>query len=457
VSSSFGSLNIAVTGMNAQRRILDLVGHNIANATTAGYHRQRAELRSLGGTAGAGISSGNETRTYGVDVVAVTRAVDDLLAARATREDAARSAADLTSTTMARVEGIFPEPSDLGLAQQLDDYWGSWTDLANNPGDLSARTQLLENAQSLIDSIHRGASDLAGVRDTSIARMSGLAIEVNDLAHQVATLNKTITANRDNPDLLDQRDLLISQLANLTGATARPGAGNSVDVTINGRTLVSGATAHDLDGTTGTLVFVEDGGAVSPPSGEAASLTATISDVIPRYRALLDGVANQLVTSVNAVHTAGYDQTGTTGRTFFDPAGVTAATIKLSSAVAGQPANIAAGAPVLPGPTAPGALDGEQARLIAGLADAAGGADSKYQAMITSLAVETRASTQRATIQQQVADAAVRDADSVGSVSIDEEMADLTAAQRAFEASARVFTAIDQMLETLMNTGVVGR
>ena len=51
--SSFGSLNIAVTGMNAQRRVLDLTAHNVANATTAGYHRQRAELRSLGGRATA--------------------------------------------------------------------------------------------------------------------------------------------------------------------------------------------------------------------------------------------------------------------------------------------------------------------------------------------------------------------------------------------------------------------
>ena len=255
--------------------------------------------------------------------------------------------------------------------------------------------------------------------------MSGLAVEVNQLASQVATLNKTLTANRDNPDLLDQRDLLVAQLANLTGATGRPGANNTVDVTINGRTLVSGNTVHTLDGTTGTLVFAEDGGLVSAPSGEAASLTATITDVVPRYRTLLDDVANQLVTSVNTVHAAGYDQAGTTGRTFFDPAGVTAATIQLSADVAGQPANIAAGAPVLPGPTAPGVLDGEQARLIAGLADAATGADTKYSAMITSLAVETRAATQRATIQEQVADAAVRDADSVGSVSLDEEMADL--------------------------------
>jgi flagellar hook-associated protein 1 FlgK len=455
--SSFGSLNIAVTGMNAQRRILDITAHNVANATTAGYHRQRVELRSLGGRAGAGISSGDQTRTYGVDVIGVTRAVDELLAARATREEASLSAANLTNSTMATIEGIFPEPTDLGLAAQLDDYWGSWTDLANNPGDVSARTQLLENAQTLVDSLHRSSTNLDAVRTTAVTKLQALSVEVNDLSRQVAQLNTTIAANPDSPDLLDQRDLLTNQLAKLTGSTSRPAANGTVDVSINGRTIVNGATVHNIDGTTGTLVFVEDGQPVSSPTGEAASLTATITDVVPRYRALLDGISSSLVTSVNTLHTAGYDQAGTTGRNFFDPAGVTAANISLSTDVLGQPANIAAGAPVFPGPTAPGALDGEQARLMAALADSATGADTKYQAMITSLSVETRAATQHANIQGQVTESAINEADSVGSVSIDEEMADLTAAQRAFEASARVFTAIDQMLEVLMNTGVVGR
>jgi flagellar hook-associated protein 1 FlgK len=454
--SSFGSLNIAVTGMNAQRRVMDLIGHNVANASTDGYHRQRVELRSLGGRAGAGISSGDSTRTYGVDVVAVSRSVDDLLAARATREDAGRAATQLTSTTMQRIEGIFPEPSDVGLAQQLDQFWGSWTDVSNNPGDLATRTGLLEHAQALIDSIHRGATDLEGIRSTSITRMSQLAVQANDLSAQIAKLNQTIAGGRDNPDLLDQRDLLVGQLANLTGAVARPGANGMVDVTVNGRPLVAATTSFPLDGTTGVLVWSGDGLPVTPASGEAASLTATIGDVVPRYRALLDDVASTLVTAVNALHTTGYDQTGTTGLNFFDPTGVTASSISLSTDVAGQPAHVAAGAPQ-PGPTAPGALDGEQARQIAALADAATGADSKYQAMIASLAVESRSATTRADIQDQVADSAIRDADSVGAVSVDEEMADLVAAQRAFEASARVFTVIDQMLDTLINGMGAGR
>lgn len=455
---NFGSLNTAFSGMNSQRRVLDITAHNIANARTEGYHRQRAELVSLGRSATTGVFSGR-SQSFGVDVAGVTRAYDELLAARAVREEAARSAADLFSTSMNTVEGVFPEPTDLGLAHQMDVFWSSFTDLANDPGSLSARTQLLENAQTLTTSLNRTAGQLQEVADSSRSRMGTLAAEVNDLADQIGNLNRQIAASFDgNLDLLDQRDVLVGRMANLTGAVARPNDNGTIDIYLNGRAIVSNTIVQRVDGTTGVLTWQSDGAAVNPSSGEAQALTAIITDVVPRYRTMLDGVAASLVTGVNALHSVGYDQGGVTGRNFFDPAGTTAATIALSADVNGLPANIAAGAPVLPGPTAPGPLDGEQARRIAALADSPTGADTAYQSLITTLAVETRAATNRATIQERVADSAVRDADSVGSVSIDEEMANLTAAQRAFEANARVITAIDDMLGFLIErTGVVGR
>lgn len=455
---NFSSLNTAFSGMNSQKRVLDVIAHNISNATTEGYHRQRADLKSLGGTAATGVFSGR-SQSYGVDVVGVTRAYDVLLAGRAVREDAARTAANMTSTSMSTVEGVFPEPSDLGLAHQLDVFWGSWTDLANDPGSLAARTQLLENANTLATNLRRSSNDLQAVADSAVSRMTTLAAEVNDLADQIANLNRTIsTTFGENNDLLDQRDVLVGRMANLTGAVARPSDANGIDLYINNRAIVSGTIVQRLDGTTGPLTWQSDGSNVNPTSGEAQALTAVITDVVPRYKTQLDDIASTLVTQVNALHTTGYDQSSTTGRNFFDPANLTAATISLSVDVAGQPANIAAGAPVLPGPVAPGVLDGEMARQIAALADAATGADTKYQSMITTLAVETRSAQGRASIQDQVADAAIRDADSVGSVSLDEEMANLTAAQRAFEANARIITAIDEMLGFLIErTGVVGR
>ena len=455
---NISSLNTSYSGLNAQRRVLDITAHNVANASTPGYHRQRAELQSLGRAAVSGVFSGTSS-VYGVDIVGVTRAYDGMLVARATREEAGRAAASLTSSTMQMIEGIFPEPTDLGLAHQMDVYWSSWTDLANDPGSNAARTQLLENASTLVNSIHRTAADLQTVADGAIARMSVLAIEVNDLAGQIATLNSTINASPNgNLDLLDQRDVLVERMATLTGAVARPSENGQIDVYIGGRAIVSGNITQTLDGTTGTLTWVSGSIPVGPSSGEAASIEAIVTDVVPRYLTALDGIASSLVTSVNTVHAAGFDSTGTTGRNFFDPSNLTAATIRLSVDVQGQPGNIAAGAPVLPGPVAPGVLDGEQARAIARLADSPTGADTRYQSMITSLAVETRSAKNRSEIQAQVADNAVRDADSVGAVSVDEEMTNLIAAQRGFEANARVLTAVDEMLGFLIERmGVVGR
>jgi flagellar hook-associated protein 1 FlgK len=452
------SLYTSLSGLNAQRAVMDLAGHNISNAATPGYHRQRAELQAVGGST-PGIFSGQGTRNFGVNVVGVSRSYDSLLAGRAQREEGNRSSATLTSSTLDQLESVMPEPSEHGLASQLDAFWGAWSDVANNPDGLAVRTQLLATADALATSLHRTSADITALGDTAVTKMATLAGDANGMAAEIATLNKAILSNPNGTlDLQDRRDVVITSLAKLTGGVARPGQNNMIDVVVGGRSIVSGTQSFALDGAGGTLRWAVDNQPVAVSSGEAAALRATITDIVPRYLTALDDVAATLVSSVNALHTVGYDQGGTTGRQFFDPTAVTAATITLSTDVLGQPANIAAGAPVLPGPTAPGALDGDQARAIAVLAESASGADSKYHALISGLAVETRVASRRADLQDSVSDTANQQADSVGSVSLDEEMANLTAAQRAYEASARVMTAVDDMLGFLIErTGMVGR
>jgi flagellar hook-associated protein 1 FlgK len=256
-------------------------------------------------------------------------------------------------------------------------------------------------------------------------------------------------------DLLDHRDLLVTRLAELTGAQPRDAERGQVDVYIGGRAIVTGAVAHEIKADNGALTWVTGGQAVGASSGEAASLFVTITDIVPRYTAALDAVAAKLVDDVNGLHFAGFGLDGTTtGMNFFDDPGVpiTAATIALSSDVAGKPEVIAAGSQTL----AP--LDGEQARKLAALVDSTGGADTDYRALIAGLAVETRGAIRRANNQAHVTDTAISDAESVGSVSIDEEMANLVGAQRAYEAAARFLTVVDELLGTLIQrTGVVGR
>lgn len=442
---NISSLNTPLSAMRAQRQILDVTARNIANATTPGYHRQRVELATPG-TSGINGSGGNA----GVDVSRVSRSADDLIIARASREEAGRSAADATAATLARIESLFPEPSNNGLAAQLDDYWGSWSSVANDPGNQTARSSLMSKASTVVNSLRRGVEDLTAVSDAAKTRMTGIATEVNDITARIVTFNQSIAGQTDpSGDLLDQRDKLVAKVTNLTGALTQVTGTGEVNVFIGGRQVVAGAFAAQLQAPSGTLQF-DDGQAVLMTSGEGASVAATINDVVPRYLSALDDIASTLVTSVNTMHAAGYGQDGVTGRNFFDPAGTTAATIAISTDVAGQPSRLAAGAPKLPGPTAPGALDGNQARLIAALASSATGASTKYQTMISGMAIESRSAQQRSEVQGTIADNAVKEADSVGSVSIDEEMTQMMEAQRAFQAASRVLSTVDEMLSFLI-------
>ncbi len=455
---NIAGLYTALSGMNAQRRILDVTAHNIANQTTPGFHRQRVELQASGIGNVASVFAGQDSQLRGVEVVDVRRVVDQLAEDRLVAESAREAGAKAAAADLGRIELAFPEPSDTGLASLLDDFWAGWSDLSMFPADSATRVQTLERAQTVVDGLRRASADLDRVEASSAAAISTLANDVNDLAERIAQLNGVIVGGGTAAnDLTDQRDLAVRQLADLTGAIARPADGGMINVSIGGRELVSGTITQAVDGASGALVWQSDGLGVAAPVSRAASLARTIDDVVPRYRALLDGVAGSLVTEVNAVHTAGFDQNATTGWNFFDPAGVTASTITLSADVAGRPDRLAAGAPMLPGPVAPGPFDGEHARAIAAIADRSDGPDARYRSMVAQLGVEVRSTVRRAEIQSGVTRAAENRADSVGGVSLDEEMVTLMASQRAYEASARVLTTVDELMGVLMRTGVVGR
>lgn len=451
-------LYTALSGMNAHRRVLDVTAHNIANQATPGYHRQRAELQAIGVGDVAGVFAGPNPHVGGVEVVGVSRIVDQLAENRVIRETALHGGTSTMRANLDRIEQIFPEPSEHGIAAKLDDFFAGWSDLSTQPDEPAVRLQLLDRAQGLIDAFGRASADLQSVVDSSKVHVGNLATEANDLATRIAKLNETIVGSRAAPnDLIDQRDQLVKELASLTGAVPRTTTGGAVDVTIGGRAIVSGPRANLLDGSTGALLWAVDGSTVAAPPSRLAALTDTIENVVPGYRQHLDDIASSVVSLVNSLHTTGYDPAGGTGRTFFDPAGTTAATMSLSVDVAGQPMNIAAGAPVLPGPVAPGPLDGDLARQLADLADADPGPVTEYQSLVSGLGTAARGARQDDVIQGQLTLAAVNDAESVGGVSLDEEMATLVATQRAYEASARVLNTVDELLGVLLRTGLAGR
>jgi flagellar hook-associated protein 1 FlgK len=137
----------------------------------------------------------------------------------------------------------------------------------------------------------------------------------------------------------------------------------------------------------------------------------------------------------------GFDGIG--GRAFFTGTG--ASDLALSSGLAGNPSAIAAGV------AAGGPLDGSRALDLAELSASSTGADAYYRQLIVQLGVDTQTAISRDEIQQKSTQSLDNARAQVAGVSLDEEMTNLVQYQHAYEAAARFLSAVDEMLDTLIN------
>ncbi|HLU42739.1 MAG TPA: flagellar hook-associated protein FlgK [Microthrixaceae bacterium] len=471
--SSFGALTTALSGLLTHRRALDVVGHNIANVDTAGYSRRRADLTAAGQSVVPALWARSTSTGNGVAVEGITRIRDEFLERQAYSAHGAASRLRVEAQQLGRIEQTLPEPSDVGLAAQLNDFWAGWDDVANNPGSMAGRIAVLQHGATVASSLNRVDAELRDLRSSALGELESLIAEVNSMAANIAELNgavsRAVAAGLDPHDLSDQRDELVLQLSKKIGIETRPGEHGTVDVLLGGSSLVRGTKAQALQVTepeplgpphAGTgldrveVQWAIDGYPASVRSGEAAGLLETLNEHVPRAIGELDAVAAAMVATVNALHSAGQglDPVADVNLTFWDPAGTTAATIRISADVEGQPSRIAAAA------AGAGALDASVAQQIAQLFADPAGPNAAYETMIGRLAVQTQSTARRSDIQQDVALRADDQRLSVSGVNLDEELTALIASQRAYEASARLMTAVDEALDTLVNrTGLVGR
>ena len=249
--SNFSALNTALSGLQAHQQALELTGANIANVNTPGYTRRRVDLQPAGGAAiRSRYSDTIQWSNLGVNVAGVIRARDAFLDVKARTEMANSASATTLSNVLSGVEATFPEPSDTGIASQLSGLWNAFDGAANKPGSIPARTAVLAQATSLVQSLNKASTDLTDLRNNLSTSLSATITEVNSMAKQVADLNDQIrsgtVSGAEVGDLQDRRDVLIDKLTSSVGATARPGESNTIDVILGGTALVSGIHAEQL-------------------------------------------------------------------------------------------------------------------------------------------------------------------------------------------------------------------
>ena len=454
--SDFNGLQIALSSLYAQRKALQVTGQNVANVNTEGYSRQRVEMVANAGPSTPAIESRYNGVGMGVLTGDTTRLRDQFLEVRGYQEHAVDAGLKESQSVLSRIELAFDEPSDAGLSKLISGFLASFDDVANNPDDLAARAQLVEQGKTLMAGFTQLDSALATQRQSSIEELSSLVDEVNQSAARIAELNQNISSAINNGfspnELMDQRDLLVAKMAEQVGVTVRPGENGTINVFIGGTAIVRDTHVSPLRLDVGTdpaqtvrVVWAAD----SYPAGvtgSAGGLVSGANDVIPRYRSGLANVAQQLADDVNALHRTGYALDGSTNRDFFvtDSSG----RLVVNPAIASDPSLVAAAA------SAGATRDGSVAQQIAELT----GVGDTYHRLVVGLGVESQAANRRVEVQAAIIEHVDGARESAAGVNLDEEMAAMLQYQHAYDAAARFLTAVDQTLDTLINsTGLVGR
>ncbi len=213
MSGIFQTFNVAKLGMLAQQNAVNVASHNIANANTEGFSRQRVNLETTQPFTYAGIGQFGT----GVEVESITRTRDNFLDAQIRLENAMNGRYEASGTALEQVEMIFLEPSDTGLNSALDEFWNSWQELSKTPENSNAKTMVAQNALSLTDmanhmdgQLEALESDLTDLQASRVCDANVLIGQINDMNDQICRVKlKGLEPN----DLMDRRDLLADKLS----------------------------------------------------------------------------------------------------------------------------------------------------------------------------------------------------------------------------------------------------
>jgi flagellar hook-associated protein 1 FlgK len=471
--STFSGLGTALSSLIAQRQALDVSAQNVANAKTDGYTRQRVNLSSVEAVSVPSMFSTSNGIGQGVQSSGTVRLGDVFLDAKVRAAASTAGQLAVRGDAYTALERSLGEPAKTGLGGQLSDLWAGFADLANGANREGARAVVLERGDAVATRLHTLYTDAATQWQQARSTTSALVDRVNAAASSVADLNERILAIESSGgtahELADQRDSLVTELSSLVGASSRVRDNGQVDVLVGGNLLVTGKRVSELaltgadafsQATAGTAVQVVWADFPTQSAGLEGGKVAGLLSVLapPDQGGLLTGaaqeydkVAQALHDQVNALHSTARREDGTPGGDFFTVTAGQPAALSLKVALT-QSSQVAAGE------DGKGPYDGSVATAIAQLGSANGGPDAMWRAVVTDIGVKTASATSRATVANVGLVSAENQQLANASVDIDEETVNMLAHQRAYEGAARVLTAIDEMLDTLINrTGIVGR
>jgi len=439
--STFLGVETALRGLLAQQRALNTTAHNIANANTIGYTRQTTTMQASAGSAEspAGLIGS------GVDVVSYQRARDAFVDIQLRAQTMLKGYHDASADGLQQVERALNEPSDNGLSKLLEKFWSAWQKVGNTPEDLPTRQALVQSAATLAGGLRSLRSQLDTISSQTASNITITTQDVDSTVADIASIDaqiRTAVANGQGAsnDLLDKRDVLLDKLGGLVNLKTTEQPDGTVTLEIGSVTVLAGATPTSI----GSVAAL----GTNLTSGKLAGLR-DLATTLTGYTNRVDALAVSLRDSVNGLQASGYTLAGTTTtEPFFT--GTDAATIAANPNLLADPSLVAASnAANQPG-------NGQNAFAIAALRGGAA-VDGAYTSLVVDIGSDSASAQRSATNAGVLADALQGRRESLSGVSLDEEMTNMLRFQRGYQAAARALSAMDELVDVLVNrTGRVG-
>jgi len=310
------SFGIGISGLNASEKAFEIIGNNIANAATEGFHRQRINLTpSYSAQVGSVLMGG------GVEVAGIVRIIDGLLQKEMFNQDSLLGQVSKELTTLRMVESAFGELSGrTGLSTTIDEFFNALQDLSAHPAEAIWQNQALTAAETMTGQFRTMGDFLTSLEEQVKLEAENAIQQVNALVTEIADLNDSIKRHEINGgqanNLRDQRDQAISELAKLISVETQSREYGVVDVSVSGIPVVTSTSAFELEvGLKENLglgigVAGEANYTINIEGGQIGALLTLKNELLADIHGDLDKLAVAIIQQINEYHAQGVGSKG---------------------------------------------------------------------------------------------------------------------------------------------------
>jgi flagellar hook-associated protein 1 FlgK len=460
--------------LQTQSKGVEVTGHNLANVNQTGYARQRLVTQ-----ASTPMTTSEGSQGTGVDGVTVEQVRDELIDIQMRSEISYRGSLEAQQTalqtaqsglgqnidrqsTTSGADSTAGTSGDTGLSESITGLFSSFQSLTTQVASLDARQAVMIQAQSLANRFNLIDSRLSSASSTLDSSLRKDVSSANTLLNDIARLNESIsdaeagTAGKAN-DLRDARSAKLESLAQFVSISTQEDASGNFTVSAGGVDMVAGskvlpAGVMETYDAGGGQILVRSAGAETPLALGSGHMQGTIDardGAIASLRADVNALATELIAQVNTVHATGFNLKGGNGNDLFQ--GANASDIRVNVAVKNDPSLLQASG------DAAARSDNKVALALAKIQDSPIAAlgdmtfNEAYGQTVSNIGNALSSVNGKVTEQKIVENMLATQRDSVSGVSMDEEMTNMIKYQKAFQASAKLISTVDEMLSIVLN------